>query len=233
MKVVFFNLSTCSRASDFGLMKIDKSGRIFQFLKKPKGENLKSMQADTSILGLSRDDAKRFPYIALMGLYVFKIDVLLDLLMSHYPTSNDFESEIIPMAAEEFNVQILALFEASQILLFLSSEAYIYFTSVLTTDQNREVPGILNSIISHGCFLKDCHVEHSIVGVRSRLEYGVEMKDTMMMGSDYYQTEAEIASNLVEGKVPMGVGSKTKISRWKRQNSHPKSSTSVLVLRWC
>ncbi|KAF6161029.1 hypothetical protein GIB67_007670 [Kingdonia uniflora] len=40
-----------------------------------------------------------------MGLYVFKIDVLLDLLRSHYPTSNDFGSEIIPMAAEEFNVQ--------------------------------------------------------------------------------------------------------------------------------
>ncbi|KAF6159908.1 hypothetical protein GIB67_032992 [Kingdonia uniflora] len=59
---------------------------------------------------------------------------------------------------------------------------------------------------------KDCHVEHSIVGVRSRLEYGVEMKDTMMMGSDYYQTEAEITSIMGEGKVPMGVGSKTKIS---------------------
>ncbi|KAF6147032.1 hypothetical protein GIB67_036751 [Kingdonia uniflora] len=111
-----------------------------------------------------------------MGLYVFKIDVLLDLLRSHYPTSNDFESEIISMAAEEFNVQIL------------------------------------NSIISHGCFLRHCHVEHSIVGVRSRLEYGVEMKDTIMMGSDYYQTEAEIASILGEGIVPMGVGSKTKIS---------------------
>ncbi|KAF6159723.1 hypothetical protein GIB67_029981 [Kingdonia uniflora] len=36
--------------------------------------------------------------------------------------------------------------------------------------------------------------------------------DTIMMGSDYYQTEAEIASILGEGKVPMGVGSKTKIS---------------------
>ncbi|KAF6147031.1 hypothetical protein GIB67_036750 [Kingdonia uniflora] len=32
-----------SRASDIGLMKIDKSGRIRQFLEKPKGEDLKSM----------------------------------------------------------------------------------------------------------------------------------------------------------------------------------------------
>ena len=35
---------------------------------------------------------------------------------------------------------------------------------------------IVDAIISHGCFLRECNVEHSIVGVRSRLEYGVELK---------------------------------------------------------
>lgn len=35
---------------------------------------------------------------------------------------------------------------------------------------------IVDAIISHGCFLRECSVEHSIVGVRSRLEYGVELK---------------------------------------------------------
>ncbi|KAK9281706.1 hypothetical protein L1049_004610 [Liquidambar formosana] len=69
----------------------------------------------------------------------------------------------------------------------------------------------MDSIISHGCFLRECSVEHSIVGVRSRLEYGVELKDTMMMGADYYQTEAEIAAFLAEGRVPIGVGRDTKI----------------------
>ena len=33
----------------------------------------------------------------------------------------------------------------------------------------------------------------------------------MVMGADYYQTEAEIASLLAEGKVPIGVGQNTKI----------------------
>lgn len=37
------------------------------------------------------------------------------------------------------------------------------------------------------------------------------LQDTMMMGADYYQTEAEIASLLAEGKVPIGVGQNTKI----------------------
>jgi len=32
-----------SRASDFGLLKIDQSGKIIQFSEKPKGDDLKAM----------------------------------------------------------------------------------------------------------------------------------------------------------------------------------------------
>ncbi|CAN1160093.1 Glucose-1-phosphate adenylyltransferase large subunit 4, chloroplastic/amyloplastic [Linum perenne] len=70
---------------------------------------------------------------------------------------------------------------------------------------------VKKSIISHGCFLNECSVERCVVGIRSRLEYGVELKDTVMMGADYYQTEAEIVAELAEGKVPIGVGKDTKI----------------------
>lgn len=35
---------------------------------------------------------------------------------------------------------------------------------------------IKDAIISHGCFLRECTVEHSTVGERSRLDYGVELK---------------------------------------------------------
>ncbi|KAL5718031.1 glucose-1-phosphate adenylyltransferase [Ranunculus cassubicifolius] len=96
-----------SRASDFGLMKIDDmGGRIHQFLEKPRGESLESMKVDTSVLGLSTQEAKKFPYIASMGIYLFKTDVLRKLLRCSYPTANDFGSEIIPMAAKEYNVQV-------------------------------------------------------------------------------------------------------------------------------
>ncbi|XP_074283665.1 glucose-1-phosphate adenylyltransferase large subunit 1-like [Silene latifolia] len=54
-------------------------------------------------------------------------------------------------------------------------------------------------------------VEHSIVGERTCLDSGVELKDTLMMGADFYQTEAEIASHLAVGKVPIGIGQNTKI----------------------
>ncbi|RYQ96331.1 hypothetical protein Ahy_B08g092050 [Arachis hypogaea] len=69
-----------SRASDFGLLKIDDKGRILSFSEKPKGEDLKAMQVDTTILGLSKEEAVKKPYIASMGVYVFKKEILLNLL---------------------------------------------------------------------------------------------------------------------------------------------------------
>lgn len=35
---------------------------------------------------------------------------------------------------------------------------------------------IKDALISHGCFLQDCNVIHSVVGERSRLDSGVELK---------------------------------------------------------
>ncbi|KAM7514121.1 hypothetical protein LguiA_003704 [Lonicera macranthoides] len=222
-----------SRASDYGLMKIDKTGCIIHFAEKPKGHELKAMQVDTSVLGLSKRDALKNPYIASMGVYVFKTDVLLKLLKYNYPSSNDFGSEIIPSAVKDYNVQaylfsdywedigtIKSFFDANLTLTEQASPSRFdfndptkpFFTSPRFLPPTKvEKCKIVDALVSHGCFLRECSIEHSIVGVRSRLDYGVELKDTMMMGADYYQTESEIASLLAEGKVPIGVGQNTKI----------------------
>ncbi|KAJ6400847.1 hypothetical protein OIU84_016302 [Salix udensis] len=204
-----------SRASDFGLVKIDETGQIRQFLEKPKGENLKSMKVDTTVLGLSVQDAIKFPYIASMGIYMFKTDVLLKLLRWNYPTANDFGSEIIPMSAKEYNVQaylfngywedigtIKSFFDANLALTDQPPNFHFFdplkpiFTSPRFLPPTKiEKCRVKDSIVSHGCFLREW----------------VELKDTMMMGADYYQTEAEIAASLAEGRVPVGVGKDTKI----------------------
>ncbi|KAF4356537.1 hypothetical protein G4B88_026097 [Cannabis sativa] len=221
-----------SRASDFGLMKIDNRGRVIKFAEKPKGLELNAM-----------NDAVKYPYIASMGVYVFKTDVLLKLLKWSYPHCNDFGSEIIPSAVREHNVQLfvyrvslllceaylfndywedigtiksffdanLALTEQFPKFEFYDSKTPFYTSPRFLPPTKVEKCRIVDAIISHGCFLRECSVQHSIVGVRSRLEYGVELKDTMMMGADYYQTESEIASLLAEGKVPIGVGKNTRI----------------------
>jgi glucose-1-phosphate adenylyltransferase len=93
------------RASDFGLMKIDGAGRVVDFSEKPTGADLTAMQVDTGILGLTPEQAKQSPYIASMGIYVFKKEVLIKLLKESLDQT-DFGKEIIPSAAAQgYNVQ--------------------------------------------------------------------------------------------------------------------------------
>lgn len=220
-----------SRALDFGLVKIDSQGRITQFAEKPLGADKKAMQVDTSIIGLSPLDAAKYPHIASMGVYAFRTDILLNLLRWRYPNSNDFGSEIIPAAVKEFNVQayvfgdywedigtIKSFYEANLALTdefpkfeFYDPKTPFYTSPRFLPPTKIDKCKIKDAIISHGCFLRECMIEHSIVGERSRLDTGVELKDTLMMGADYYQTESEIASLLAQGKVPMGIGRDTKI----------------------
>ncbi|KAJ0985894.1 hypothetical protein J5N97_004250 [Dioscorea zingiberensis] len=220
-----------SRASECGLMKIDKAGRIIQFSEKPKGADLEAMKVDTKLLRLSHQEATKYPYIASMGVYVFKRDVLLKLLRWSYPTSNDFGSEVIPYAVKEHNVQaymfndywedigtIKSFYDANLALTDQLPKFQFYDPKTPFFTSPRFLPPtkvdkckITDAIISHGCFLQECSIQRSIVGVRSRLERGVELKDTMMMGADYYETELEIASQHAEGKIPIGIGENTRI----------------------
>nr|QUP51982.1 ADP-glucose pyrophosphorylase large subunit 1 [Eleocharis dulcis] len=214
-----------SRASEFGLVKIGKSGRITQFSEKPRGSDLEEMRAENGSVRVARDH----PYIASTGVYVFNRQVLFNLLRSKYASSNDFGSEILPSVVTEYQVQsyifddywedigtIKSFFEAN---LSLTSESpkfefhdskNPFFTSPRYLPPSKmDNCKVVDTILSHGCFLQECSVERSIVGVRSRLDVGSELKDTLMMGADFYETEEEISVLLSEGKVPVGVGRNT------------------------
>ncbi|MQM09437.1 hypothetical protein Taro_042313 [Colocasia esculenta] len=193
-----------SRASDFGLMKIDNKGRVISFSEKPKGEELRAMEVDTTVLGLSRDQAQKKPYIASMGIYVFKKEILLNLLRWRFPTANDFGSEIIPASANEFFIKPprFSFYDASK---------PIYTSRRNLPPSKVNNSKIVDSIVSHGSFLNNCFIEHSVIGIRSRINSDVHLKDTVMLGADYYETDAEVGALLSEGRVPIGIGENTKI----------------------
>lgn len=221
-----------SRASDFGLMKIDGKGRVVSFSEKPKGKDLKAMAVDTTVLGLSKDEAEKKPYIASMGVYIFKKEILLNLLRWRFPTANDFGSEIIPASASEYNIKaflfndywedigtIRSFFEANLALTEHPSRFSFYDATKPMYTSRRNLPPsnidnckIVDSIISHGSFLSNSFIEHSVVGIRSRVNSNVHLKDTVMLGADYYETDAEMTSMLAEGLVPLGIGENTKIT---------------------
>ncbi|EYU41519.1 hypothetical protein ABFS82_07G028300 [Erythranthe guttata] len=220
-----------SRASDFGLMKIDNKGRVLSFSEKPKGNDLKAMRVDTTVLGLSKDEAEKKPYIASMGVYVFKKDILLNLLRWRFPTANDFGSEIIPASAKEFYIKaylfndywedigtIRSFYEANLALTEHPPRFSFYDAAKPIYTSKRNLPPskidgckIIDSIISHGSFLTSSLIEHSVVGIRSRINFNVVLQDTVMLGADYYETDSEIAYAISKGKVPIGIGENTKI----------------------
>src|SRR5256886_10102424 len=51
-------------ASEFGLLKADKDGRVVEFREKPTGETLEAMRVDTTSFGLSEEEAQARPYLA-------------------------------------------------------------------------------------------------------------------------------------------------------------------------
>ncbi|TPX29816.1 glucose-1-phosphate adenylyltransferase [Cylindrospermopsis raciborskii] len=221
------------RASDFGLMKIDSAGRVIDFSEKPKGEALAKMQVDTTVLGLTSEEARSQPYIASMGIYVFKKDVLIKLLRESLEKT-DFGKEIIPDAAKDHNVQaylfdgywedigtIEAFYNANLALTqqpvppfsFYDEEAPIYTRARYLPPSKLLDCDIKESMIGEGCILKNCRIQHSVLGVRSRVESGSIVEESLIMGSDFYQPSVERVCNLDKGDIALGIGTDTIIRR--------------------
>ncbi|BDA72061.1 glucose-1-phosphate adenylyltransferase [Rivularia sp. IAM M-261] len=221
------------RASDFGLMKINDSGRVIDFSEKPKGDALKQMQVDTSVLGLSEQQAKLQPYIASMGIYVFKKEVLIKLLKESLERT-DFGKEIIPDAAKDHNVQaylfngywedigtIESFYHANLALTqqplppfsFYDEQAPIYTRARYLPPSKLLDCQITQSIIGEGCILKNCRIEHSVLGVRARVDSGCIIEDSLLMGADFYQTSVDRKGIRDEGNIPVGIGAETIIRR--------------------
>src|SRR4029079_11656249 len=91
-------------AGEFGLLKVDDDGRIVEFREKPSGAELEAMKVDTTMLGLTPEEAAARPFLASMGIYVFKYD-RLEQVLAEDPSRLDFGKEIIPDCINKYNVQ--------------------------------------------------------------------------------------------------------------------------------
>jgi glucose-1-phosphate adenylyltransferase len=218
-----------SRASDFGLMKIDQSGRVISFSEKPKGDALKTMGVDNTALGLSAEKAKELPYTASMGIYVFEREVLHDLLKKA-PDQTDFGKEILPASAKDYRVQaylfedywedigtIEAFYNANLALTQQPGPAFSFYDEKAPIyTRPRYLPptklldcNVIKSMVGEGSILRECTIIRSVIGIRSRIETGCTIDNALLMGADYYESPTERAKNLDIGKVPLGIGGNT------------------------
>jgi glucose-1-phosphate adenylyltransferase len=211
-------------ASSFGLLKLDRTGRVEQFREKPKDAALHEMKTDTAALGLTPEQAAERPYLASMGIYLFQRDVLADLLAD--ASMIDFGYQVIPKAIEKFKVQgflfdgywedlgtVEAFYKANIDLTssdphfdFHDMTAPVYTRARFLPPSRIEDCEIHSSIIAEGSVLKGARIANSIVGIRSPIGENVVLERTLVMGADYYEDDDYLARNREAGRPNIGIG---------------------------
>ncbi len=218
-------------ASSFGLMKTDEQGRVIDFREKPTGGSLEAMRVDTTRYGLDAGSAANAPFLASMGIYVFRHEVLLDLL-EKFPDHTDFGKHVIPTAIGRCNVQayvfhgywedigtIEAFYRANLALVkqpkpefsFYDHDFPIYTRARFLPPSKMLETELREAMVSDGCIIKSSRIVNSIIGIRTRLEEKSDIENALLMGADIYQTEQERAAELAGGKPPIGIGANTVI----------------------
>jgi glucose-1-phosphate adenylyltransferase len=217
-------------ASEFGLLKADRDGRIVEFSEKPKGDALEAMRVDNTSFGLSADEAGARPYLASMGIYVFKYDVI-EQVLAEDGSRLDFGKEIIPASIQNYNVQaylfngywedigtIAAFYKANLDMTSAIPPFNLFDAEAPMFTRARYLPPskvnnceIRDSIISDGCIINGAKITNSVVGLRSRISKGVQVDSSFLMGADYYQTFEEMRSDLGKGVPRVGIGEGTVI----------------------
>ncbi len=218
-------------ASSFGLLKLASDGRVEQFREKPRGEALRDMRTDTSLFGLSAEDAQKRPYLASMGIYVFKSNALIDLLAD--ASMIDFGYQVIPKAIEKLDVYgflfddywedlgtVEAFYKANMDLTgsdphfdFHDMTAPIYTRARFLPSSRIENCEIRDSIIAEGSVLKGARIFNSVVGIRSRIGEEVVLDHVMMMGADFYEDEVDLEANRQLGFPDIGIGKGSSIRK--------------------
>ncbi len=218
-------------ASGFGLLKTDASGRIVEFKEKPQGVALEEMRIDANF-GLSNDEAQQKPFVASMGIYVFKYHFLEDILNKD-PTMLDFGKEVIPLTLQSCNVQahvftgywedigsISSFYSANLDLTSLKPKFNFYDADAPIYTRARNLPPskideceVDRTIISEGCNIKSAKLHRSIIGLRSQIERHVLIEDSVLMGADFYQSEGEMRDEAKRGIPLIGIGENTIIRR--------------------
>jgi len=213
-----------SIASSFGLLKLGTDGRVEQFREKPKGDALREMRTDTAALGLAADEAAIKPYVASMGIYLFKQSVLIDLLAD--ASMIDFGYQVIPRAIEKYDVYgylfndywedlgtVEAFYRANMDLTgsdphfdFHDMSAPIYTRARFLPSSRIAKCEISDSIIAEGSILQGARILNSVVGIRSQIAEESSLERVLMMGADFYEDEDDFEYNRQLGIPNIGIG---------------------------
>ena len=209
-------------APEFGILKSNQENVITSFVEKPKKELLKDWISDTG----TEMKAQGRNYLASMGIYVFNKEILYQFLNEVHPNATDFGKEIIPDSIANYKVlsyqydgywtdigNIYSFFEANisltqDVPLFnLFDSAQKVYTRARMLPPAKVSGTIINkAILAEGCIIHAKEVTSSVVGIRARVGKDTVIKNTYIMGCDYYENIDQIQEKNKKGIPILGIG---------------------------
>jgi len=222
---------TAEEAKAFGILKVDGDRNITEFYEKPKtAEELEPMASEIleEFQEDSGDKAKRF--LGSMGIYVFKPSIMEQALRED-PSADDFGHDIIPLMLDKADVKAhffddywadigtikafydanLALTDINPPFVFSEGRNPIYTHARFLPGTRFENTRVDNSFIADGGYVQAEHINHSIIGLRSRIGRDVVIENSLLMGADFYQTSDEQQDDKEKGLIPVGIGDNSHI----------------------
>ncbi len=208
----------------FGILRMEGDW-IVEFVEKPREpEVLDRLELDVAtarkagILDMNRR------FLASMGIYVFDRDVLASVL--HESRTVDFGREVIPEAIEHRRVRgysfqdywedigtigafyraNLALTDPSPAFQLVDPDWPIYTRQRYLPPSRLTDCTIRRSMIADGCMLECAEIERSVVGIRTRIGAGSKVKDSVILGADYFE-------DWNRSRGPLGIGKNCVIER--------------------
>jgi len=209
-----------AEAPGFGVLHLDPSGRVRHFFEKPKrDEDLDVLAVDEQTQAALGYPAPPGSYLASMGIYIFRPEVLQELLVGS--TTLDFGREVIPQSLSGYRVYaypyngywtdigtIPSFHQANLDLTLPLPPLNLYDSELRIFTHPRFLPGtkvnqcfVQCSILSEGSILSGSRVTDSIIGIRAVVREHAIIERSVIMGANFWESLPAGSS-----QIPLGIG---------------------------
>ena len=202
-----------------GILKRSDDGQIESFTEKPEL---------TALAGLESMPGPDKPYLASMGIYVFRTDLLFEVLKSE---GDDFGKNIIPSALADYRVMgyvydgywadigtIRAFYDVNLEMALPDRPFDFYIPGRPIYSRARFLPAsevqgarLDHTLLADGCRVTQADIRDAVIGLRSLIGPKTQIRSSILMGADYYETEVDRAENKRLGRPDIGIGEGTVI----------------------
>jgi len=217
---------------DFGVMKVDRTGRIAEFREKPReAAAVEAMAIEDGAFRAHGIEPAGRTHLASMGIYIFNASALRELLENN--RQEDFGKQVIPEAIRRKKVfgyffdgywedigTIRNFFEANLKLTeplplfnFYDEDRPIFTHARFLPGSKIIASDVAQSILCEGSIINGSRIRKAIIGVRSRIGEESVLEQTVMMGADYFEAREELERNAARGIPPIGIGRGCEVRR--------------------